>query len=165
MTVSPTARRGGLCCLKTCGTCGGGGCGRRKGGEAGCCDAGIKRQCGPTVAPPCLVGPSPPPAPRPSLRPGAGGETCRDEPFVALRDGVSGRFFGLPLESLRFPMSRDFVHETGQNLLLQNLLLGNCGSLGRLRSAPLQEFAAPRPIAHRGLPKRRRLHPRLPGEH
>ena len=95
-------RAGGLCCLESCGTCGGHGCGSHKGGEAGCCSTGIKRDCGPTVAPPCrVVGPSPspsPPPPAPTPPPNAGGETCLDEPYVALRDGVSGRFYGLALD-------------------------------------------------------------------
>lgn len=31
--------------------------------------------------------------------PPTAGEVCRDEPFMALRDGVSGRFYGLPLDA------------------------------------------------------------------
>lgn len=50
------------------------------------------------TGPVCLwrCAPDRPPAPAPPTP--APGETCRDEPFVALRDSVHGRFYGLALD-------------------------------------------------------------------
>ena len=48
---------GDICCLKSCGTCGGSGCSGRPGGSSGCCTGTIRandRTCAPNVAP-CII--------------------------------------------------------------------------------------------------------------
>lgn len=58
---------GSVCCLASCGTCGGGGCGDLPGGHAGCCTSQIEQsgvRCAAAPAP-CIMGgaPTPPPSP------------------------------------------------------------------------------------------------------
>ena len=57
---------GGVCCARSCGRCGGHGCGALPGGSAHCCGGAIKaahRSCA-THDPPCTIGgPSPAPTP------------------------------------------------------------------------------------------------------
>eukprot|EP01045_Picozoa_sp_COSAG04_P015928 COSAG04_NODE_1295_length_7328_cov_9.809241_6_plen_154_part_00 len=63
---------GGVCCARSCGRCGGHGCGALPGGSAHCCGGAIKaahRSCA-THDPPCTIG-GPSPAPTPPA-PGTG---------------------------------------------------------------------------------------------